>query len=327
MSEPEVSIIIPCYNIERHLPKCIDSVLNQTYSNFELLLLNDGSSDNTLQICEEFKAKDSRVRVFSHQNKGVSYTRNRGIDLTKGESIMFIDGDDFVKPDYVEILSGAFENLNWTICGMIKIPERKDDNSKKTLEFIKSNSTQDLNVDDFMRLIEFHLFSSPYCKIYSKHLIDKYNIRFDESLSYQEDLLFNINYSQYIDKVIILDYYGYYYVEHKISSTRRFHKNFDHINILYNNLNNLVFNKKDKMILQEFVFQTSLRKISNIFHKDSFRKNKDKLFELKETLDSNYFKFSSNYILKSDLNIFLKILLKLKKPKLIFYYFKIRSKI
>lgn len=321
--KPKISIIIPCYNIEDHLHKCINSILSQTYKNFELLLIDDGSIDNTYNILLEFKNQDSRIRIFSHENRGVSYSRNKGVSLSRGELILFIDGDDYVKPDYVNILFGAFENLNWPICGMIKIPERKDDNSKKTLDFIKSNSTQDLNVDDFMRLIEFHLFSSPNCKIYSKDLIDKHNIRFDESVSYQEDLLFNINYSQYIDKVRILDYYGYYYVAHKSSSTRRFQKNFDHIPLIYNKLNKMVNNKYDEVVLQEFIFQTSLRKISNIFHKNSFKSGKERLLELKETLNSEYFKFSSKYVFKSDLNMLLKCLLQLKNANLISIYFKV----
>ena len=97
-----VSIIIPCYNIAQHLPTCIQSVLLQTFTDFELLLINDGSTDTTLQICEQFAANDSRIKVFTHQNKGVSYTRNRGIKEAKGEYIMFVDGDDYVERDYIE---------------------------------------------------------------------------------------------------------------------------------------------------------------------------------------------------------------------------------
>ena len=92
---PKISVIVPVYNVEKYLPRCIDSILSQTFTDFELLLIDDGSPDNCGKICDEYAAKDSRVRVFHKPNGGVSSARNLGLDNARGEWIAFIDSDDF----------------------------------------------------------------------------------------------------------------------------------------------------------------------------------------------------------------------------------------
>ena len=92
---PKISVIIPVYNTEKYLHRCIDSVLAQTYQDFELLLIDDGSKDSSGAICDEYAAKDTRVRVFHKENGGVSDTRNYGLDLAQGKYLMFLDSDDF----------------------------------------------------------------------------------------------------------------------------------------------------------------------------------------------------------------------------------------
>lgn len=98
----KVSIIIPIYNLERELERCLESIRNQTYDNLQILLLDDGSKDKSLEICKKYAKNDSRFSVFHHDNRGVAYTRNRGIDLADGKYIMFIDGDDVCYPDMIE---------------------------------------------------------------------------------------------------------------------------------------------------------------------------------------------------------------------------------
>ena len=99
-----ISIIVPIYNVEKYLRQCLDSIMNQTYRNFECLLINDGSSDNSEDICREYVSKDSRFRYFEKENGGVSSARNLGIEHSKGEYITFIDSDDWVDSDYLEVL-------------------------------------------------------------------------------------------------------------------------------------------------------------------------------------------------------------------------------
>ena len=116
---PAVSIIVPVYNTERFLNRCIDSVLAQTYSDWELLLVDDGSTDSSGSICDEYATQDSRIRVFHKENGGVSSARNLGLDYARGEWITFVDSDDYIAPDMIEKLyeTQKRNNADITVCG------------------------------------------------------------------------------------------------------------------------------------------------------------------------------------------------------------------
>lgn len=102
--KPEISIIVPIYNVEKYLPKCIESILSQTFTNFELILVNDGSKDRSGIICDEYASKDNRIKVIHKENGGVSSARNSGVDLASGKYIGFVDPDDYIKKDMYERL-------------------------------------------------------------------------------------------------------------------------------------------------------------------------------------------------------------------------------
>lgn len=112
-----ISIIVPIYNIEAYIEKCIRSILNQTYSDFELLLINDGSTDSSYEICKKLEKQDLRIKVFTQKNSGVSATRNRGLELASGDYITFVDGDDWIAPHYLEtLLNNMKEDTDLVIC-------------------------------------------------------------------------------------------------------------------------------------------------------------------------------------------------------------------
>lgn len=127
MNAPEISVIVPVYNVEKYLCRCVDSILNQTFRDFELILVDDGSPDNSGAICDEYAAKDSRVVVIHRENGGLSAARNVGIDWTfansNSEWLTFIDSDDWVHPEYLErLLNAAIEsNVDVSVCGYTKI--------------------------------------------------------------------------------------------------------------------------------------------------------------------------------------------------------------
>ena len=100
---PLVSVIVPVYNVEKYLPRCLDSILQQTYKKWELLLIDDGSKDESGKICDDYAVKDERIRVVHTSNQGVSSARNKGLDAAIGEWIAFIDPDDWWSPCYLEI--------------------------------------------------------------------------------------------------------------------------------------------------------------------------------------------------------------------------------
>lgn len=319
---PKISIIIPCYNIEEYLPKCIESILTQTFKCFELLLIDDGSNDKTLNICANYQVIDDRIRVFSHENKGVSYTRNRGIHLAEGDYIMFIDGDDYVKEDFIDKLFGAYEEGVWPICGMINVCNDQPLENENYSNLLKLHPNGNIESSNFLDLLKYDSYSSPCCRIYLKSIIIQNNILFDKNISYQEDLIFNLAYSNYIIKAKVIKYFGYHYIEHKSSSTNRFHYAFDHIELLLKSLKRMILTKKDELVVKEFIFQSILRKVSNIFHPNSTKDKNQKLNNLKVLFNSESFKYIDNFIYQSKINIGLKFLLKLKNPYLLYNYFK-----
>ena len=117
MLQPLISVIVPCYNVEEYLPKCIESILNQTYRNLEILLVDDGSPDNCGRICDEYAAKDSRIRIIHKKNGGLSDARNAALDVMTGEYVTFIDSDDYVSDDYVEYLYKIIKESGVKIVG------------------------------------------------------------------------------------------------------------------------------------------------------------------------------------------------------------------
>ena len=127
-----VSIIVPIYNSEKYLPQCIESILNQTYKNFELILVNDGSTDNSLSICESYAQKDERIEILNLQHNGVSNARNNGISKAKGEFICFVDSDDKIEKDFLLVLTNLQNKYNSDIAEVDF--KYLNDNSKKNTD-------------------------------------------------------------------------------------------------------------------------------------------------------------------------------------------------
>ena len=188
--QPLISIIIPVYNVERYLPECLDSLLAQTYQNFELLCVNDGSSDSSQSILEQYARKDSRVRVFCKKNGGVSSARNFGLEQAKGEYIGFVDSDDFVLPRFLERMQQAMdaEKAKIAVCGFQKVPENSS--------LIKKCEDKAQAKPQIVRLEEYS-FDHTQCPaaciyvwrvLFQKSIVE--NLRFDEKIAISEDTLF-----------------------------------------------------------------------------------------------------------------------------------------
>ena len=203
---PKISVIFPVYNTEKYLRRCIDSILSQTFTDFELLLIDDGSKDSSGTICDEYAAKDNRVRVFHKANGGVSSARNLGLDNVKGEWITFVDADDFIPCDSLkslynnnseDLIIGHFQyhnsdDLFGLPCGESYV-EQKD--------FGKFLS---LNIDST-------LFRVPWCKLYKSEIIDKQNLRFNCSLVFGEDTIFVNSYLLHSNSIRVCKEYCYNY--------------------------------------------------------------------------------------------------------------------
>ena len=317
----KVSIIIPCYNNAEDLPKCIESVLNQTVTDFELLLLNDGSTDATLAICDDFQKNDVRIKVYSHENKGVSYTRNRGIDLAQADYIMFIDGDDWIEIDMLALLMESnLSAATLPVCGMIHERRGKVFVNDFFQNLINEKKLE-FNKDELFSLFPSSVLSSPCCKIYSRIILINNNIKFEEKLSYQEDLIFNLQYLSLVQNIKIVPAFKYHYVEHVVSSSNRFHQNLNTSVFKVTSLLLALSNYNNSPAVQKFNIDQVIKLISNILHQNSGLNVKQKYVEINAVLNSTIFEESKEIINKMELGKLLEIALLNKKPILIMMYF------
>lgn len=181
---PQISIIVPVYKVERYLHKCLDSILAQTFTDWECILIDDGSPDNSGAICDEYAQQDSRFRVIHQENAGVSAARNAGLDVAQGEWITFVDSDDWVERDFLECLYNEVERTgaDVAVCGIFEHTERITESRVYTLPKQKSEIL-------YWFMIYANYMNYPVNKIYRKQLLEK-DIRFPLGIAICEDLWF-----------------------------------------------------------------------------------------------------------------------------------------
>lgn len=206
-----ISIIIPVYNSEKYLEKCLDSVIMQTYSNIEIVIINDGSTDKSGGICELYEKQDSRIKVCHISNGGVSNARNLGIQICKGQYICFVDSDDTIKNNYIEELYRdlVFKKSDLSICG-VEVKGKHAADLKSRFKEIKLNKNY---IEEFLELNKSYLLYGPCNKIYKTTVIKSNHILFDVTTSYGEDLLFNFQYLSHIEKISYTDNTNYFYIK------------------------------------------------------------------------------------------------------------------
>lgn len=218
----KVSIVIPAYNCMEYIDQCMDSILNQTFSSFEIIIVENGSTDGTDQRCDELKKQDDRIRVIHiTQNAGVSEARNRGIEEADGDYIVFVDSDDWIAENELEILVQNIETsaADVVFCDYFKVQGDRTEKCPKILEYgIYENDKIDIVLRNMFAGGAY--FSSIWRGIYKKEVINRGNIRF-EKLKFAEDLLFNIEYLLNSKKVYLIEEALYYYFVNEQSSLNR----------------------------------------------------------------------------------------------------------
>lgn len=197
--EPIISVIVPVYKVEQYLSRCVSSILSQTFADFELLLIDDGSPDRCGEICDEWASKDYRVRVFHQENFGVSVARNRGLDHATGKYVVFVDPDDWILPDYCLGLynsQAAYSGRGLVIQGMLC--RRTDGTSLPSLSLPDRYLPFSSIGKSFA---ENNICEMGYAvsKIYARSIIEEFSIRFDENIHCLEDLLFMYQYLLHCD--------------------------------------------------------------------------------------------------------------------------------
>lgn len=204
---PLVSIIVPVYNAEKYLNRCIDSILSQTMTDFELLLIDDGSKDNSGRICDEYAAKDVRVRAFHKPNGGVSSARNLGLDNAKGKWITFVDADDRCSCNYLEHLLSKVDDDTDLIISYAVICDSTGEKAEVYPEYrVNATNFERLFVDSDM-----HWHTSPWAKLYRASIIYENSLRFNEMMHIGEDADFLFSFMLITDKIYVSSDTDYYY--------------------------------------------------------------------------------------------------------------------
>lgn len=206
-----ISIIVPVYNVAPFLNQCIRSIVSQSYSDFECILVDDGSTDGSELICDKWAVKDTRIKVLHQNNQGVSVSRNRGIEKAKGEYITFVDSDDWIESTYLEdmIIPMLSHDVDLVVSGLTQ--QFKDGSFKSFCSNTEWIELRGNFVKEFVDLNKKYLLFGPVVKLYKSSIIKEHSIQFPLEYSYGEDLIFNYQYLSYIRSLYVIDRINYNY--------------------------------------------------------------------------------------------------------------------
>lgn len=248
-----VSVIVPIYKVEKYLEKCINSIISQTYTNLEIILVDDGSPDNCGKICESFKNKDSRIKVIHKENQGLGMARNSGLEIATGDYVVFVDSDDWIDNNMIELmlLRSINENADIVVCGYKKCNEEKELQKVKTTDKLRIFD----NKDDIIKYAVCPILGqdeigenyksrsmSVWINMYSMPLLKNNSLQFvSERIYLTEDLFFNLKALLYSNKIVFMPecLYSYRYNPVSLSNGYRANK-VELMQTMYNELYNIL---------------------------------------------------------------------------------------
>ncbi|MDQ8371304.1 glycosyltransferase family 2 protein [Enterococcus faecium] len=208
-----LSIIVPIYNVEKYLEKCLTSIQNQTYDEYEVLMINDGSTDSSKQIAEKFSNEDLRFKYFEVTNAGVSNARNIGISKSSGNYLTFIDSDDFIDQNHLQLFMTEMDYFDLVVGGFKVIDSEIDIRKRKeNAELSRKELIQGILKDS-------SIYSFPWNKFFRREIVVDNKIAFRTDIHYGEDLIFDIEYALHVNKAYVLSSDTYHYVQHSDSAS------------------------------------------------------------------------------------------------------------
>lgn len=327
----KISIIVPIYNSSMYLDRCLKSIINQTYSNIEILLIDDGSTDNSLEICNQFAIKDKRIKVFHKENNGVSAARNDGIEYSTGDYIAFIDSDDYLELDMYDRMMKINDKFD---CDIVMCDCYKESSFNKE---IFSHNIRSGHYDRSMLIKEYFptllmtnsvdypaTISNCVC-LFKKDVIIKNNIRYEVGIRFSEDLLFGSKYMYYANSFYYMKHEClYHYVMNQNSVTHTYYKNkwenmkklFLAIDDFFRNVNDYDFQRQIDLCLLYIVYHC----IGNI--KNSSEENEKKKKDILDILNDYYVRdmFKRIKIKSLEVDWKLKIITLIYKYKILFVF-------
>ncbi|MDE5643513.1 MAG: glycosyltransferase [Muribaculaceae bacterium] len=254
---PVVSIIIPAYNSERTIERCVQSAITQSFEDIEVVVIDDGSTDNTLAILRNLESLEKRLKVISQPNQGVSVARNKGLEIAKGRFVTFVDSDDCLGSEYINeffIQDIPIDTLS------IQIPSKRTDGQglDSADSSFHDRSYHETSIFDASR--ELRLLHNGYAhgKIYEREIIVEHGIRFNPAIQYKEDVLFLLDYLRYVKRIRISNGREYYYIQHPESLSTKWKDPAVVVKInelIELRLKEIPFDKKEIEDFRKFCFQ------------------------------------------------------------------------
>lgn len=281
----KVSVIVPVHNSEQYLGYCVNSILSQTYTNIEVILINDGSTDSSLRICNNYAAIDRRIKVIDVENGGVSKARNLGLKYATGEFVQFVDSDDVISLNMTERLVKAIEAYKTDIvfCGM-KLVSLKDFIPIQMVYCTSEGIGKECVLDQktFLQKMVFLLWKTamlegPCNRIYRMSIIKAHNIRFPENISLGEDLLMNLRYYDFCNGVALLSDKLYYYIQSNDSSLTKVYREdfFNNQMMLIDSIRTFlkkkltVLSKEEEICLSEYTVAKAIQCVQHLFQSEN----------------------------------------------------------
>ena len=300
MNEKLISVIVPIYNVSKYISRCIESILAQKYNNIEIILINDGSTDESGKICDEYAKKDLRIKVIHKKNEGVSKTRNYGIDIANGEYITFIDADDYIEKDmYFDMMN--IQHLN-VIPDIVTSGYYYETEAGKI--FDSSNINHELydilnSENAFNEIFSGRFGAYIWNKLFKKELLDEFKIRFEPQIYSGEDLLFVCECISNAKNIVHCNQNYYHYVKRKDSVTNsKFNSKLLSSRLAYEKIIKIAENKLPKSFIDVKVCESF--EICNLIYKLHFcEEDKELEKEYRKLLKKNKKEiFSKNNVSK-----------------------------
>lgn len=284
-----VSIILPVYNAEKQLKRSVDSILRQSYQNIELILVNDGSVDNSEQVCRAYADQDDRVRLITQENGGPSKARNTGLQNARGQYLQFVDADDYIEANAVELLAAEMEAGNdLAICGFIAESDHKPTRTHRPDK--KQGMMKKDFLNNFGELFQGFYINYLWNKMYRLDKVSANQILFDIEMRWGEDLVFNLDYLKHCSKISVMDHALYHYVDNDGSLTTSFNPDlFSLQQKMYEELQEFLeaqdaFAGKNKEIFAEKYTNAIDMCVANLFRGDANLSHKDLKMKVQEII-------------------------------------------
>jgi glycosyltransferase involved in cell wall biosynthesis len=307
MTEDKVSIIIPVYNAAKHLDKCLNSVVKQTYCNIEIIIINDGSTDNSKEVCECFVSKYKNIKLINQENCGPSSARNKGIQVSSGKYIQFVDSDDTIDLGMTEKLVDSInDEIQFIICGYryIRLDAVKEKIINRVPGLCGIKEIKDF-ISHFGLYFKDGFIHSPSNKLYASNVIKKNDIYFDSNVRFGEDLLFNLDYIKRCNKICVIQDVLYNYVACQTGSLTSCYKNnlFQNQKMLNENVKKFLLEKgslniQNQTNVDSMYYISLLTCFENVIYSESSLKFKQKMNEINYIVNDE----SINVIIKNMYN-------------------------